>query len=64
MIVTHNMQQAARIADYTVLQLKAVGQPGHSSTSPTRHHVQQPQNEEAERYVSDALAIGKPVSQR
>ena len=29
-IVTHNMQQAARIADYTAFfNLKAVGQPGH-----------------------------------
>ena len=29
-IVTHNMQQAARIADYTAFfNLKAVGEPGH-----------------------------------
>lgn len=36
-IVTHNMQQAARIADYTAFfNLKAVGQPGHPSISPTR----------------------------
>ncbi len=36
-IVTHNMQQAARIADYTAFfNLKAVGQPGHLEYSPTR----------------------------
>ena len=36
-IVTHNMQQAARIADYTAFfNLKAVGQPGHLEYFTTR----------------------------
>ena len=43
-IVTHNMQQAARIADYTAFfNLKAVGQPGHPRVLHRHHHdVQQP----------------------
>ena len=43
-IVTHNMQQAARIADYTAFfNLKAVGQPGHLEYFRGHHHdVQQP----------------------
>ena len=53
-IVTHNMQQAARIADYTAFfNLKAVGQPGHLeyfTDTTTMFNI--PQNEEAERYVS------------
>ena len=53
-IVTHNMQQAARIADYTAFfNLKAVGQPGlleYFTDSTTMFN--NPQNEEAERYVS------------
>ena len=53
-IVTHNMQQAARIADYTAFfNLKAVGQPGHLEYfADTSTMFNDPQNEEAERYVS------------
>ena len=53
-IVTHNMQQAARIADYTgFFNLKAVGQPGHLEYfTDTATMFNNPQNEEAERYVS------------
>ena len=53
-IVTHNMQQAARIADYTAFfNLKAVGQPGHLEYfADTMTMFNNPQNEEAERYIS------------
>ena len=53
-IVTHNIQQAARIADYTAFfNLKAVGQPGHLEYfTDTTTMFNNPQNEEAERYVS------------
>lgn len=53
-IVTHNMQQAARISDYTAFfNLKAVGQPGHLEYfTDTTTMFNNPQNEEAERYVS------------
>ncbi len=53
-IVTHNMQQAARIADYTAFfNLKDVGQPGHLEYfTDTTTMFNNPQNEEAERYVS------------
>ena len=53
-IVTHNMQQAARIADNTAFfNLKAVGQPGHLEYfTDTTTMFNNPQNEEAERYVS------------
>ena len=53
-IVTHNMQQAARIADSTAFfNLKAVGQPGHLEYfTDTTTMFNNPQNEEAERYVS------------
>ena len=53
-IVTHNMQQAARIADYTAFfNLKAVGQPGHLEYfTDTTTMFNTPQNEEAERYIS------------
>ena len=53
-IVTHNMQQAARIADYTAFfNLKAVGQPGHLEYfTDTTTMFNNPQNEEAHRYVS------------
>ena len=53
-IVTHNMQQAARIADYTAFfNLKAVGEPGHLEYfTDTTTMFNNPQNEEAERYVS------------
>ena len=53
-IVTHNMQQTARIADYTAFfNLKAVGQPGHLEYfTDTTTMFNNPQNEEAERYVS------------
>lgn len=47
-IVTHNMQQAARIADYTAFfNLKAVGQPGHLEYfADTITMFNNPQNEE------------------
>ena len=53
-MVTHNMQQAARIADYTAFfNLKAVGQPGHLEYfADTITMFNNPQNEEAERYIS------------
>ena len=53
-IVTHNMQQAARIADFTAFfNLKAVGEPGHLTYfSDTTTMFNNPQNEEAERYIS------------
>ena len=53
-MVTHNMQQAARIADYTAFfNLKAVGQPGHLEyVADTMTMFNNPQNEEAERYIS------------
>ncbi|WP_026644660.1 phosphate ABC transporter ATP-binding protein PstB [Bifidobacterium sp. AGR2158] len=53
-IVTHNMQQAARVADYTAFfNLKAVGQPGHLEYfADTSTMFNDPQNEEAERYIS------------
>ncbi|WP_300766022.1 phosphate ABC transporter ATP-binding protein PstB [uncultured Bifidobacterium sp.] len=53
-IVTHNMQQAARIADYTAFfNLKAVGEPGHLTYfADTTTMFNNPQNEEAERYIS------------
>ena len=52
-IVTHNMQQAARVADYTAFfNLKAVGQPGHLEYfADTSTMFNDPQNEEAERYI-------------
>lgn len=53
-IVTHNMQQAARVADYTAFfNLKAVGKPGHLEYfADTTTMFNNPQNEEAERYIS------------
>ena len=53
-IVTHNMQQAARIADYTAFfNLKAVGEPGHLEYfADTTTMFINPQNAEAERYIS------------
>ena len=53
-IVTHNLHQAARIADYTAFfNLKAVGQPGHLEYfADTITMFNNPQNEEAERYIS------------
>ena len=53
-IVTHNMQQAARIADYTAFfNLKAVGEPGHLTYfADTNTMFNNPQNDEAERYIS------------
>ncbi len=53
-IVTHNMQQAARIADYTAFfNLKAVGPPGHLEVVPdTTPWYIHPLTEAAERYVS------------
>ena len=53
-IVTHNMQQAARIADYTAFfNLQAVGEPGHLEYfADTTTMFNNPQNAEAERYIS------------
>ena len=53
-IVTHNMQQAARIADYTAFfNLKAVGEPGHLEYfADATTMFNNPQNAEAERYIS------------
>ena len=57
-IVTHNMQQAARIADYTAFfNLKAVGQPGHLEYfTDTTTMFNNPQNEEANATSPDVLA--------
>ena len=52
-IVTHNMQQAARIADYTAFfNLKAVGQPGHLEYFTDTTTMFNNRRREAERYVS------------
>lgn len=53
-IVTHNMQQAARVADYTAFfNLKAVGKPGHLEYfADTTTMFNNPRNAEAERYIS------------
>lgn len=53
-IVTHNMQQAARVADYTAFfNLKAVGKPGHLEYfADTTTMFNNPRNDEAERYIS------------
>ncbi|KFI44826.1 phosphate transport system ATP-binding protein [Bifidobacterium bohemicum] len=53
-IVTHNMQQAARVADYTAFfDLKRVGGPGHLEYfADTETMFNNPRNPQAERYIS------------
>ena len=53
-IVTHNMQQAARVSDRTAFfNLKATGQPGRLvEVGPTRTIFEQPVQEATEAYVS------------
>ncbi|HEY9564828.1 MAG TPA: phosphate ABC transporter ATP-binding protein PstB [Nocardioides sp.] len=53
-IVTHNMQQAARVSDDTgFFNLKAVGEPGHLvEFNPTKQVFSNPDNEATEAYIS------------
>ena len=53
-IVTHNMQQAARVSDETgFFNLKAAGQPGHLvEFNPTRQMFSNPDHESTEAYIS------------
>ena len=53
-IVTHNMQQAARVSDDTgFFNLKAAGQPGHLvEFNPTKKMFSNPDNEATEAYIS------------
>ena len=53
-IVTHNMQQAARVSDDTgFFNLKAAGQPGHLvEFNPTKKMFTNPDNESTEAYIS------------
>ena len=53
-IVTHNMQQAARVSDDTgFFNLKAAGQPGHLvEFNPTSKMFANPDNESTEAYIS------------
>ncbi|CAB0518877.1 phosphate ABC transporter ATP-binding protein [Corynebacterium diphtheriae] len=53
-IVTHNMQQAARISDYTAFfSLEATGKPGHLvEYSPTATMFSTPHSQETEDYIS------------
>ncbi|RMA45709.1 phosphate ABC transporter ATP-binding protein PstB [Bifidobacterium sp. wkB344] len=53
-IVTHNMQQAARVSDYTAFfNLKAVGQPGHLvEMDDTTTIFSNPHEPDTERYIS------------
>lgn len=53
-IVTHNMQQAARVADYTAFfNLRAPGKPGHLEYfADTETMFNNPRNETAARYIS------------
>ncbi|WP_251364891.1 phosphate ABC transporter ATP-binding protein PstB [Corynebacterium diphtheriae] len=53
-IVTHNMQQAARISDYTAFfSLEATGKPGHLvEYSPTVTMFSTPHSQETEDYIS------------
>ena len=53
-IVTHNMQQAARVSDDTgFFNLKAAGQPGHLvEFNPTKKMFTNPDNEATEAYIS------------
>ncbi|WP_291526849.1 phosphate ABC transporter ATP-binding protein PstB [Bifidobacterium sp. UBA744] len=53
-IVTHNMQQAARVSDFTAFfNLKEIGQPGHLvEMDHTDVIFQHPKEEDTERYIS------------
>ncbi len=53
-IVTHNMQQAARISDYTAfITIENEGEPGRLvETGPTRQMFSKPANERTEAYVT------------
>ncbi|GAA6123526.1 phosphate ABC transporter ATP-binding protein PstB [Bifidobacterium psychraerophilum] len=53
-IVTHNMQQAARVSDYTAFfNLRAVGEPGHLvEMNDTNTIFSNPEQEDTERYIS------------
>jgi len=53
-IVTHNMQQAARVSDYTgFFNLKATGEPGHLvEFNPTKTVFSNPDNPSTEAYIS------------
>ena len=53
-IVTHNMQQAARVSDYTAFfNLKEIGQPGHLvEMNETKVIFENPHEEDTERYIS------------
>ncbi len=53
-IVTHNMQQAARVSDDTgFFNLKAAGQPGHLvEFNPTKKMFTNPDSESTEAYIS------------
>ncbi|MFE6511281.1 phosphate ABC transporter ATP-binding protein PstB [Nocardioides sp. NPDC057767] len=53
-IVTHNMQQAARVSDDTgFFNLKAAGQPGHLvEFNPTKQMFTNPDNPDTEAYIS------------
>ncbi|TIC79422.1 phosphate ABC transporter ATP-binding protein PstB [Nocardioides sp. GY 10127] len=53
-IVTHNMQQAARVSDDTgFFNLKATGEPGHLvEFNPTKKMFTNPDNEATESYIS------------
>ena len=54
MIVTHNMQQAARVSEYTAFfTIEEEGQPGRLiETGPTRDIFGNPQNPRTEAYVT------------
>jgi phosphate transport system ATP-binding protein len=53
-IVTHNMQQAARVSDYTAfITIENEGEPGRLiETGPTKDVFGNPQHERTEAYVS------------
>jgi len=53
-IVTHNMQQAARVSDETAFfNLSGVGQPGRLiEVGPTTEIFSQPKNQQTEDYIS------------
>ena len=53
-IVTHNMQQAARVSEYTgFFNLKAAGQPGHLvEFNKTTKMFSKPEKESTEAYIS------------
>jgi len=52
-IVTHNMQQAARVADYTAFFLAEAGTPGHMvEYGETKQIFSNPKDDRTERYVT------------